>query len=267
MNEWRFIDTGPSDGPTNMAVDSALLDGVESGTSGPLVRVYAWDPPTVSTGNSQRVSRELDLAACEEAGFGVVRRPTGGRAVLHAGELTYSVVGRSGVPPLGGSIAETYDAVARALLLSLRRLGVVAELATVPTTARGRGEVAPPCFVSAGRSEVVVEGRKLVGSAQRRLGGAVLQHGSVLLNGTHTRLADVLRLRRESDRKALRAALAAKTTDLTTLLGRPVSYDEVAGAMRFGFSNAWDIRLVEARLTHDERESALRLATQYGERR
>jgi len=262
MDQWRFIDSGPADGTTNMAVDSALLEGVDRGSSAPALRVYAWEPPTVSTGHSQRLASELDLDACREAGFGVVRRPTGGRAVLHAGELTYSVVGRAGVSPLGGSIAETYEAIARALVAGLSKLGVEADLAPVATTARGRGEAAPPCFVSAGRFEIVVGGRKLVGSAQRRRGGAVLQHGSLLVDDSHARLADVMRVR-EADRPAVRRALLSKTTDLYTLLGRPVGFSEVASAMRSGFERTWGVKLCDGPLTEDEMRAVRRHASEY----
>ena len=263
MAAWRFLNTGRSDGAANMAVDETLLQGVESGTSPPTLRVYAWAPPTVSIGHSQRASAELDLEACRRFGFGVVTRPTGGRAVLHAGELTYSVTGPSGEAPLGSSIGETYRAVAAALLLALSRLGVEAELAPVPTAPRERGEAAPPCFVSAGRHEVVVGGRKLVGSAQRRTGQAVLQHGSLLLDPSHVRLADVMRLRRESDREAVRRALAAGTVDLSTLLSREVTFGEVAGAVRSGFERAWGVAFTEGSLTEQEEDAARRLATEY----
>ena len=133
MNSWRFLNSGRADGATNMAVDEAILEGVGRGSSPPTLRVYAWEPPTVSIGHSQKASIELDLEACGRWGFDVVRRATGGRAVLHAGELTYSVVGSSGEPPLGGSIAESYQAIANGLLLGLTELGVSAELASVAT--------------------------------------------------------------------------------------------------------------------------------------
>ncbi len=263
MSSWRFLNSGPSDGATNMAVDEALLEGVERGSSPPTLRVYAWAPPTVSTGHSQKASIELDLEACRKRGFGVVRRPTGGRAVLHAGELTYSVVGSSGEPPLGRSIAESYQAIAGGLLLGLAELGVSAELAAVDTACRGRGEVAPPCFVSAGRFEVVVAGRKLIGSAQRRSGTAVLQHGSLLTDGTHVQLADVLRVRAEADRAAIRRTLASKTTDLAAILSRPVEFEELACAVRAGFERAWGFTFATGALSERESEAVRRLATEH----
>jgi lipoate-protein ligase A len=264
MEPWRFLNTGSADGATNMAVDEALLVGVDRGESPPTVRVYRWDPPTVSAGYSQDIARELDLAACAERGFGVVKRPTGGRAVLHAGELTYAVVAPSGAPPLGSTIRETYRAIAGALLAALRELGVEADLERVGSGPSGRGGAASaPCFTSSGRFEIVVGGRKLVGSAQRRSGAGVLQHGSLLLDGTHAEIAGVIALGGETARRRLRKLLATKTTNLDTLLGRSVSYDEVALAVRAGFERAWGIELREEGLREDEFEAVRSLATTY----
>jgi len=261
--EWRFLNTGASNGAVNMAVDEAMLVGVNRGTTPPTVRVYAWDPPTVSLGYSQRLEDELDLDAVRQAGFGVVRRPTGGRAVLHAGELTYSVVGPAGEVPLGRSIMEAYAAIAKALSAGLAELGVDVELAPVATQAVDREGASPPCFASAGRYEIVVDGRKLIGSAQRRVGRGVLQHGSLLTDATHERIADVMKVADERRRATVKRLLAAKTTHLSGLLGRPVAFGEVAEAVRLGFADAWGVSLHEGRLTDDEKATAKTLATEY----
>jgi lipoate-protein ligase A len=263
MKPWRFLNSGRSDGATNMAVDEAILEGVVAGESPPTVRVYAWEPPTVSIGRSQKPDDELDLEACRARGFGVVRRPTGGRAVLHAGELTYSVVGPAGEPPLGFSIAETYEAIAGGLLEALSGLGVKAELVSVATESRARGEAAPPCFVSAGRFEVAVAGRKLIGSAQRRAEAAVLQHGSLLMDATHAGLADVMKVADPREREVVRSMLTSKTTDLETILVRPLEFGEIAAAMKTGFETAWGVELVSGELSEGEAEGARRLATGY----
>jgi lipoate-protein ligase A len=263
MSSWRILDTGSRDGAWNMAVDEALLRGVAECTTPPTLRVFGWDPPTVSTGHSQDVATELDLAACEREGFGVVRRPTGGRAVLHAGELTYSVVGPAGVRPLGNTILETYLAISGALLRGLERLGVEAELAQASGVARPRGETAaPPCFASAGRFEITVGGRKLVGSAQRRMPGAVLQHGSLLIDATHAAKAGVLRID-ERRRDAVRRMLLDKTTNLETVLGRDVSFSEVADSLAEGFAIEWGVNLEPGDLSEVEIRRADRLATEY----
>jgi lipoate-protein ligase A len=264
MEAWRFLNTGPADGATNMAVDEALLLGLNRGESPPTVRVYSWDPPTVSTGYSQNLARELDLPACARKGFGIVRRPTGGRAVLHAGELTYAVLGPSGRAPLGTTILETYRAIADALLAALEVLGVRADLERVGTGPSGRGRgVSAPCFMSSGRFEVVVGGRKLVGSAQRRVGRGVLQHGSLLIDGTHADIADVIALDGKAARVRLKELLLAKTTDLSGILGRRVSFEEVAAAVRSGFERAWGFQLREEGLRDAERKAVRLLATEY----
>lgn len=263
MASWRFLNTGATNGAANMAIDEAMLVGVNRGTTPPTVRVYAWEPPTVSLGYAQRAEDELDLEAVRRAGFGVVRRPTGGRAVLHAGELTYSVVGPAGEEPLGRSIMEAYEAIARALAEGLRELGVEVELSPVATEAVGRDGASPPCFASAGRYEIVVDGRKLVGSAQRRVGRGVLQHGSLLTDATHERIAEVMRVEDERRRDAVRKVLARKTTSLSAILGRDVAFDEVAEAVRAGFARAWGVSLTEGRLTDGERETVKTLATEY----
>ncbi len=264
MEPWRFLNTGPADGATNMAVDEALLLGINRGQSPPTVRVYSWDPPTVSTGYSQDLARELDLAVCAERGLGVVRRPTGGRAVLHAGELTYAVVGPSGRPPLGTTIRETYRAIADALLAGLRELGVEADLERVGAGRSSRREGASaPCFVSSGRFEIVVAGRKLVGSAQRRVGRGVLQHGSLLIDGTHAEIADLLALDAEATRQRVGALLRARTIDLSSILDRRVSFDEVAEALKTGFERAWGLALRRGGLSDVERDTAQSLATEY----
>ncbi|MBM3307120.1 MAG: lipoate--protein ligase family protein [Candidatus Eisenbacteria bacterium] len=268
MPVWRFLNTGLRDGATNMALDEALLIGAGRGASPPTVRVFGWSPPTVSLGHSQDPAAELDLAACDRAGVGVVRRPTGGRAVFHAGELTYSVVGPSGTPPLGRSIRETYRVIGEAIVAGLSLLGVRASLEETGTDpGLRRGGASPPCFVSSGRYEVVLGRRKLVGSAQRRAGRAVLQHGSVLMDMRHADLAELLASLTGEERAAVRRSLVERTTTLESAVGRPVGFDAVADAMRRGFEAAWGVKLAEGSLTSAEQSLASELARRYAIRR
>jgi lipoate-protein ligase A len=175
---FRLLDTPPAPGAWNMAVDAALMDGVRGGAP-PVLRFYRWDPPCLSLGRNQPAAGRYDLDALRAAGVEVVRRPTGGRAVLHHRELTYSVVAADGA--LGGPRA-AYAAINRALVAGLRRLGVAAALQP-RTGARAAAPSLAPCFKEPAEGEVVVGGRKLVGSAQFREGGVLLQHGSLLLEG------------------------------------------------------------------------------------
>ncbi len=172
---WRLLLDDPADGPWNMGVDEALLASVARGAA-PALRLYRWDGPWLSLGYAQPVEAAR-LAACAAAGVGVVRRITGGRAVLHGNDLTYAVAAPADCLPAG--IRATYGHLTEALLLALRRLGVAGVHAQL-----GRGRPGAPsfdCFAEAAAEELVAAGGKLVGSAQRRLAGAVLQHGSVRL--------------------------------------------------------------------------------------
>lgn len=185
---FRFLDTAPAPGAWNMAVDQALLAGVREGAP-PVLRFYRWRPYCLSLGRNQPARGHYHLERIRAHGYDVVRRPTGGRAVLHAEELTYSVV----LPErLLGGPREAYATVNRALAAGLRRLGVPVMLqprgvarAPVPSLA--------PCFREPAEGEVVAMGRKLVGSAQVRERGALLQHGSLLLAGDQSAVQELLR--------------------------------------------------------------------------
>jgi lipoate-protein ligase A len=242
---WRFLNTGLQDGHFNMALDEQLVEQLLGGTGCPTVRVYGWRPHAVSLGFHQR-ENEIDLAICGEGGIDVVRRPTGGRAILHAHELTYSVVTWAG----GRSVLEIYRHISNALLQSLRFLGIpAAESASGGGAAiHNRGEKAILCFASTSKYEIQVGGKKVVGSAQRRYASddrsgehVVLQHGSILLGPEHRRLAELISAEKPRTREILRHLLESKTTEVETVLNRPVTFEETADAVKKGFEHAWGI--------------------------
>jgi lipoate-protein ligase A len=173
---WRLLVDGVGSGPWNMAVDEALLASVTDGGL-PVLRFYQWNGPWLSLGYRQRLDAER-LTACAHTGVGVVRRSTGGRAVLHGEDLTYAVVAREDALPAG--LAATYAVVSAALRQALVTVGVAAEPAPRPA-AVGRAAVFD-CFAEPAADELCVGGLKLIGSAQRRAGGGVLQHGSIRLD-------------------------------------------------------------------------------------
>jgi lipoate-protein ligase A len=183
---------------------------------------------------------DIRIDKVQSDGIDIVRRPTGGRAVLHATELTYSVV----MPAEGRSVSEIYRIISRGLVAGVRRLGVNAaiENGNPSASALYRGAA---CFVSAARFEVKVDGKKIVGSAQRRYAGVngeevVLQHGSLLLGCEHRSITKYLVLP-ETEREHLTAELHERSTDLETILGQPVSFDEAALAIQSGFEEAWGV--------------------------
>lgn len=177
---WELIVDGAIDGISNMAIDAALLDEVEkSSEPQTIVRFYAWRRPTVSLGRNQNIDKAVDVTYCLANGIDVVHRPTGGRAVLHDDELTYAVISNDS-SYFGDTIYGNYKQVSLALCLGYKTMGVPAVLAPdsrkVSASANG-GD--PPCFLSAARYELMVEGKKVVGSAQRRVRNSFLQHGSM----------------------------------------------------------------------------------------
>jgi lipoate-protein ligase A len=224
-----------SSGEELMARDSELLDLAARNLIEPTLRFYRWGVPTISLGFHQRPD-VLDMGRVTQAGIPWVRRPTGGAAVMHSEELTYAIV----VPALhdvSGS-AKVQEFVGKAIALALSRIGVEA-------TVEERGEplTALPnrasCFVRTSRWEVGVRGRKLVGSAQRKLGNALLQHGSILTGNDHLRLIEFLDLQNEGTRFLLRERLTAKSTSISTELGHNVPDADLRDALARSFEELY----------------------------
>lgn len=232
----RPLTEGKARGAANMARDVELALSLGRGGAAPVVRIYGWDPPAVSVGHHQDEG-EIDRAALAGAGFDLVRRPTGGRAILHWNEATYCAA----VPSSLGSPRAVYAMINEALLEGIRAMGIDAVLAGSDDDLRRAWSTAEgvPCFSFSVRSEIRAGGRKLVGSAQRRFPGGVLQHGSFLLGPEHRALARFVRGAGSADPAVVRAAVAAgleaRTTDASALLGRPVGFDEAAAALAAGF--------------------------------
>ncbi|MDE3000516.1 MAG: biotin/lipoate A/B protein ligase family protein [Gemmatimonadota bacterium] len=263
---WRFLNTGSGNAFFNMAVDEAIARGVEGETSPPTVRTFGWTPPAVSFGYAQRIGREVDADRCRQRGIHLVRRPSGGRAVLHWNELTYSVTCPAGDPLLGGSIQESYRRISACLVSSLRLLGVSARFEprrNPVSSPRGEG-LTSPCFSSTTQYEVTLDDRKIIGSAQRRLGGVLLQHGSLLLGPEHKHLIDLMPDRRQALKERFRRELDRHTVSLSEA-GRPADFNTVAHALRGGFEETLDVALTESALSPEETADAERLVeTKYG---
>jgi len=215
---WHFLVSPAADGAHNMALDEALMRRTATHRKHEAVfRVYGWSAPTLSLGRNQRARGCYNLADAQRLGVGIVRRPTGGRALLHFREITYSVT----MPcPSPGSAREAYDFINDVLLTGLRRLGVAARRATL---AASTPPGLRPCFDVPSEHEIVVGTRKLVGSAQWRHGGALLQHGSILVQDDQALIERLLR------EPVGRTPLAATIADA---IGREPALDEVAGLLR-----------------------------------
>lgn len=185
MVPWRLLDTGANIGAYNMAVDEELLARAQAGEPTPVLRLYAWDPPAVSLGRFQKIGTAVNVEACRRLGFDIVRRVTGGRAVLHRSELTYSLVARIDNSLFPPSVHGTYKTIAACLLRGLANIGLSAEMVLRPDRNADllmHNRRDPACFSSPSWYELLAGGRKIIGSAQRRLSGAFLQHGSILVD-------------------------------------------------------------------------------------
>lgn len=251
---WRLvIDDQPRSGAANMAVDQAIAEACAAGQSLPTLRFYQWKPPAVSLGRHQPHA-EIDHAAVAAAGYEIVRRPTGGRAILHTDEFTYSVAASQDESRLAGGVMDAYLNISNALLAGLQQLGVAAHKA--PAGVRAGSDVSAACFEVPSAYEITAGGRKLIGSAQSRRAGYVLQHGSLPLYGDITRLIDVLELAPEAA-AALRAELAERACTLAQALdvagdSPRVQFAAVCAAMRQGFESTLALTFKPAPLTPGE---------------
>jgi lipoate-protein ligase A len=258
---WRLLGGACQNGATNMATDEAVVLGVAERHSLPTLRFYGWNPPCVSIGYAQSLLGEIDLDSCRAKGYGWVRRPTGGRAVLHVDELTYSVVAPLGDPRVSGDIVTSYRKISEGLLAGLRLLGCQAVQAERRGSAGG-GDESAACFEVPSHYEVTALGRKLVGSAQVRRRGVVLQHGALPLEGDVGRLADVLAVP-DDQRARIRERLRQRAIALDEALQRSVSFAQVAEALAKGFAQALDLELLPGEFTHEEEDNLQRLEVLY----
>ncbi len=253
-----------------MAIDEAILTAHRQGLVPPTVRFYGWSPASLSIGYFQQAEKEIDFEALRERGLGFVRRPTGGRAVLHDRELTYSLVVSANYPGIPGNVTEAYRVLSMGLLLGFRRLGLDAEMACLHQPAGKDGRLSTAaCFDAPSKYELVVEGRKIAGSAQMRSKGVILQHGSILLELDAGKLFSVLRFPEPADRERMKRLFERKAVAIQTCLTRknlpPATMREVEDAFRAGFSEGLDTDLPESGLTGYETELAGRLAAEkYG---
>ena len=238
-----------------MAIDEAILMALAEGKSQPTLRFFAWEPPCLSIGYNQAVD-EVDIIKCGQAGVDFVRRPTGGRAILHTDELTYSIVALQDEPRVAGGVVESYRRLSAGLVRGLRLLGMdVAQAEAGHGTGAPTGQdadVSAACFDAPSAYEVTAGSKKLVGSAQVRRKGTVLQHGSLPLQGDITRICHYLVVPSEERRQELRQELRARATSLELVLGRVVPFVRVVEALVKGFSEALNLCLEPGELSEHE---------------
>ncbi len=260
---WAFIDSGNSTPAFNMALDEALLNWHSNGEIPPVVRFYGWNPATLSIGYFQRAEKEINIAEVKRQGLGFIRRPTGGRAVLHEHELTYSVIVNEEYPDMPKNVTEAYRVISEGILMGFRNLGLDAYFA-VPSTEKEKAALKEPrtsvCFDAPSWYELVVEGRKVAGSAQTRQKGVILQHGSILLDIDDEKLFSLFNFTNERVKERMMKSFKNKAVAINDLHTRKISLDEAKDAFHQGFATGLNINLEPLILTKDQEKEVTNLA-------
>jgi lipoate-protein ligase A len=237
---FRLINTGFHDGFYNMGLDEALLEGVAQGRSLPVLRLYSWRPPAVSVGYFQGLTQEVDLESCTRHGVDVVRRISGGGAVFHHEELTYSIIMPLGHPLAGETIQGSYQRICLGIIQGLALLGVSSRFA--------------------GINDILVEGRKISGNAQTRRMGCVLQHGTLLLASDVDLMFELLLVPQEKLKDKCIQDVKDRVTSLRAFLRRDIAYEEVARALAEGFRRGLSLDIIPLPLQPEEEARARELA-------
>lgn len=263
---WHFINTGRRDPYYNMAFDEALLNFVSRGEIDPVIRFYTWNPPTLSIGYFQRLEKEIDIAKVEEKGYGLVRRQTGGRGVLHDKELTYSVIVPESHPAMPKTVTEAYRIISTGLLEGFKLLGFDAYF-SVPRSKEEREKLKQPrssvCFDAPSWYELVVEGKKIAGSAQTRQKGVILQHGSILQDVDIDDLFDMFIFKNTRLKDKMKEAFVDKAIAINDLSDKKVSLEEMEHAFYEGFKKGLDIEFKPLELSEAQLQEVEELCEKY----
>jgi len=267
-SEWRLLITPPKPGTLNMAIDEAILEFVGRGDLPPTLRLYAWDPPCLSLGYAQPLN-DVDLDRLNQSGWDLVRRPTGGKAILHTDELTYAVIAPHTEIRMAGSVLESYSRLSQALLLALQFLGVPANIrhkSKEVETSQKNGQIkygqknpGPVCFEEPSTYEIIVNNKKLLGSAQARRKEGILQHGSLPLYGDLTRIIQVLKFSDEKTRVIAANRLLNRATTIELVLGEKIDWKITAEAFSKAFQQVLNLALQMAPITSKEETRAAEL--------
>jgi len=236
--KWRFLVSGKLSPAENMAIDDAIFQCIQDGRSLPTIRFYDWEPSTISCGFNQEAAKEVDFTALDELGFGFVRRPTGGRVVLHDNEVTYSVISPV-AERLAGNVTASYSEISKALAKGFELLGIKVDFEKGNLSSEHQRQVANPCFTSSSRYELSYKRKKIVGSAQVRKNGCLLQHGSILLNYDQSKLAQILHGLSIAQKERMSNYLKRKTVSINQILSVPKEYYEVVELLISGFKEKW----------------------------
>ncbi len=257
---WRFLVTGKNNAFFNMALDEALLFLCLEQKLPPTLRLYQWEPRSVSVGYSQKIKEAVDLNLCENKKIDVVRRITGGRAVLHGDDLTYSLCSsKEHYKILGEGVKNTYEKISLAFLFALEHFHIKGSWTKVERKNKNEFneyKMKAPCFLSSSRYEIAVNGKKLIGSAQRRFKDGFIQQGSILLRRGEVDLAELSP--HKEQKEIIKKSLKKSSIPLEEVMGKnrqdasQFSLDKLTFAIKAGFENFFSVKLLQKELTKKE---------------
>lgn len=236
----RLLQTGHKTAATNMALDESVLHHVASGESPPTFRLYGWKPSAVSIGYFQSLEEEVDLDVCRDSGVDVVRRITGGGAVFHDEEVTYSAVVPEKWESIPDSIPGSYEYICGGILVGLKKIGLDANFQ--------------------GLNDIAISGKKISGNAQTRRKGVILQHGTVLISVDPERMFSLLKVPSEKTRKKMIENAKERVTSINGLLEEPASFNDIVSVLRDGFEESLGIEFEMLGLSGSELSEAKRIA-------
>ncbi|WP_422122526.1 biotin/lipoate A/B protein ligase family protein [Planococcus sp. X10-3] len=255
---WGFIDSGHSSPAFNMALDELMLEWLSKGKIGPTIRFYGWSPAGISIGRFQNAEEKINFEQAASYGVEVVRRHTGGRAVLHDQELTYSVAVPESHPLMPHSVKEAYLIISKGLLEGFRELGIDAEFA-IPGISPNKTDSAV-CFDKSSWYELLVDGKKAAGSAQMRKKGIILQHGSIPIDFDSVKLFDLFCYPTPAIKQQAREAFKGKAIAINEAAGSSIHFDEVKFAFKKGFEKGLGVELETLTLSEAQLMEINRLA-------
>lgn len=255
--QWRLLDDGPLHPYYNMALEEAVLKQHKEGVVPPTVRFYEWTPPGLSLGYFQKIVEEIDHFRCREQNIIPVRRLTGGRTILHDREITYSIIVRKDLNFLPEGIVPSYRKISRGIVRALRDLGI--KVAVKKMSGDSDSGFSSACFDAPSRYEVVAGGRKLVGSAQTRKEGVILQHGSIPIKIDSDLLYSLLKYEEPRRRRIEKYRFEKKATDLSTESDREIKTDKIKQNLVAEWENEFEVKISSGKLTPEEKTLAHRL--------
>jgi lipoate-protein ligase A len=257
-SEWRLIHTPAANGAWNMAVDEAILESASNGRVKPTLRLYSWSPPCLSLGYAQPVA-DVDRGRLENYGWDLVRRPTGGKAILHTDELTYAVIAPLSEPRLAGGVLESYQRLSAALIGAMTSLGLSVQALEKTPSENQQATANPVCFETPSNYEITIARKKIIGSAQARRREGVLQHGSFPLTGDLTRITSALYFPDGSQRAQAAERLLQRATTAEAILGYPLDWSTAAQAFADAFRQTLNLQLAPENLSEAEQKRAAQL--------